>query len=346
MIRFGIIGCGNISRFHFDGIEKAGAKVTYIVDINEQNAKPWIEKTDAAFSKNYMDLINSPQVDVVSILASARFHQEMCLAALSAGKDVVCEKTMANNPQEAQNIVLHAKKTGQLFFTTYMKRFFPAVQKAKELFPSLGRIMSAQVRSYQAWGDFFSTNELGWAQDVTKNYGGAILKCAGSHMLDMTMYFLGRPQYVYAKTDFVEGTDFDRKVTAILEFDKGITATFETMAHPLTKIGFERDSWDEKIEINGTSGRMEIYTVMWDNPEKSGALLIHYDNNKESQTEYRFAPVNPFDIELAEIVKAATQRRPIHPDVVDGFNVDAIIGAMKESNDKKAAVKIDWRGIE
>jgi len=345
MIRFGIIGCGNISRFHFNGIEKAGGKVTYIVDINEQTAKPWADKTGAKYSKNYTDLINSPDVDVVSVLASARFHKEMCIAALDAGKDVICEKTMANNPDEAEEIARHAIETGRLFFTTYMKRFFPAVQKAKELFPCLGRIMSAQVRSYQAWGDFFTTNELGWAEGVTRNYGGAVLKCAGSHMLDMTMHFLGRPEYVYAKTDYVDGTDFDRKVTAILEFDKGVTATFETMAHPLKKIGYERNSWDEKIEINGVNGRIEIFTVMWDAPENNGALLVHYDNKTETSTEYRYSPLNPFDVELAEIVKAVETRNQINPDVIDGFNVDVLIGAMKESNRKKSAIKIDWRGL-
>lgn len=342
MVRFGIIGCGNISRFHFNGIEKAGAEVTYIVDINEENARPWYEKTGAKFSTDYMDLINSPEVDVVSILASARFHKEMSIAALEAGKDVICEKTMANNPEEAREIVKYVKKTGGLFFTTYMKRFFPAVAKAKEILPDLGRIISAQVRSYQPWGDFYTDNDLGWAENVTKNYGGAILKCAGSHMLDMTMFFLGRPEYTYAKIDYVEKTDFDRKVTAILEFDEGVTASFETMTHPLKKIGYEKNSWDEKIEINGINGRIEIYTVMWDQPENNGALLIHYDNQEEVSKEYRFTPVNPFDIEIEEIVKAVEAREQISPDVIDGFNVDVLIGAIKESNDKKAAVKINW----
>ena len=145
---------------------------------------------------------------------------------------------------------------------------------------------------------------------MTRNYGGAILKCAGSHMLDMTMCFLGRPEYVYAKTDYVDGTDFDRKVTAILEFDKGITATFETVAHQLSKIGYERNSWDEKIEINGANGRIEIFTVMWDHLENNGALLVHYNNETGTSTEYRFAPVNPFDIEFEEkIVKAVEARK-------------------------------------
>jgi predicted dehydrogenase len=345
MIKFGLIGCGNISKFHFSGIEKAGAKVTYIADINEENARPWCEKTGAKFTKDYMELINSPDVDVVSILASAKFHKEMCLAALSAGKDVVCEKTMANNGEEAFEIVQATKKSGKLFFTTYMKRFFPAVVKGKELFPKLGRIISAQVRSYQAWGDFFTSKDLGWAENVTNNFGGAILKCAGSHMLDMTMHFLGRPETVFANIDYFPNTDFDRRVTSIMSFSDNVVATFETIPHNLQKIGYERNSWDEKIEINGVNGRLEISTVMWDSPENNGALLVYYDNETKTSTEYRFDAVNPFDIEVKAIVKAVIERKQINPDVVDGFNVDVLISAMKKSNDKKAAVKIDWRNI-
>ena len=343
MIRFGLIGCGNIARFHFMGIEKAGGKVTYIADINEETARPWLDKTGAKFSKDYMDLISSPDVDVVSVLASARFHKEMCMAAIAAGKDVICEKTMTNSGEEAIEIVKFAEKEGCLFFTTYMKRFFPAVHKGKQLLPKLGRIMSAHVRSYQQWGDFFTTNELGWAGGVTRNYGGAILKCAGSHMLNMTMDFLGKPDSVYAIFDYVPETDFDRKVTALMEYVDGKTVTFEALAHPLTKIGYEKNSWDEKIEINGVNGRIEIYTVMWDHPEQNGALLRYYDNREETVTEYRYDPVNPFDIELEQIIHAVEIRCQIKPDAAEGYYVDELISAMQKSSELKAAVKIPWK---
>lgn len=345
MVKFGIIGCGNIARFHFNGIEKAGAQVTYIADLYEETAKPWLEKTGAMFTRDYKEVIASDEVDVVSVLVSGSLHKEICLAALAAGKDVVCEKTMTNTPDEAEAVAKAVAAGSNLFFTTYMKRFFPAVKKGKELMSSLGRVISAHVRSYQAWGDFYTTGSLQWAGDVTRKYGGAVLKCAGSHMLDTMMYFLGRPEYVYSYMDYLPDTDFDRKATALFEFKDGVTASFEAMTHPLSRIGYERNSWDEKIEINGVNGRIEIYTVMWDRPENNGALLVYYDNETQTSTEYRFAAMNPFDDEVAAIVRAVEERKQIHPDVIDGFCVDAVIGAMKESSEKKSAVKLNWRGL-
>ncbi|NJD03791.1 MAG: Gfo/Idh/MocA family oxidoreductase [Ruminiclostridium sp.] len=343
--KFGIIGCGSISRFHFSGLKKAGAEIVHIADINEQAAAPYVKEFGARFSTDCLRVLEDPEVTVVSVLTGSKHHREICLAALAAGKDVICEKTMMDNADEAEEVVIASLTSGRLFFTAFMKRFFPAVQKAKELLPSLGRLFSAQVRAYQNWGNFYeldNADEYGW---ILKNYGGAVVKCAGSHMIDMTLDFLGRPESLYAHVDYVPGSRLDRKASAIFEYKNGMTASFETAVHPLKKIGYEHNSWDEYIQINGVNGCIDIYTVMWDHPENNGALLVHYDNERETSTEYRFDAVNPFDLEMEYFCDCLEQRKQGNPGVIDGFNVDTVIGAISESSQKKAAVKIDWRGI-
>lgn len=343
--KFGIIGCGNISRFHFNGLEKAGAEIVHVADINEAAAKPYAEKFGAKLSTSYKDVILNPEVTAVSVLTSGKYHHQICIEALKAGKDVVCEKTLADNPVEAYEIVKAAEKSGKLFFVAYMKRFFPAWQKAKELMPKLGHIFSAQVRSYQPWGNFYERDELGDWDFVFPGYGGAIMKCAGSHMLDAFLGLLGRPFRVYAHIDYFKETLFDRKATALFEYVTGLVVNFEAASHPLSKIGYEKNSWDEFIEINGTNGRLKLSTVMWDSPENNPALLEYYDNSSETVTEFRFDKVNPFDIEMQQIVDSLMAGKQISPDVIDGFNVDAIIDAMKQSHDSKKSIKIDWKGI-
>jgi len=342
---FGIVGCGNISRFHFEGLEKAGANIVHISDINEEAAKPWVDRFGAKFSKDYNKLIEDPDVTVVSILTGSKFHKDISLKAIAAGKDVICEKTMMDSADEAEEVARVVKDSNVLFFTAFMKRFFPAVIKAKEMLPSLGRLFSAQIRTYQAWGDFYKSNELGDYGFVVGNYGGAIIKCAGSHMIDMTVNLLGRPDSVYANVDYVPGTSFDRKATALFEYNDGMIVSFEAAAHPLKKIGYERNSWDEYIQINGVNGRLELYTVMWDYPERNGVLLVHYDNEKEASTEYRFDPVNPFDLEMKYFYECLKKREQGKPDVIDGFNVDVVIGTMVESAKQKRSLPIDWRGL-
>lgn len=344
--KFGIIGCGSISRFHFNGLQKAGAEIVHIADINEKAAKPYAEKFGTRFSTDYNAVINDPEVTVVSVLTSSKFHKEICLAALKAGKDIICEKTMMNDADEAEVVVKAALASGKLFFTAFMKRFFPAAMKAKELISGLGVLYSAQVRSYQNWGiNFYDMENADEYKGILSNYGGAAIKCAGSHMIDMTLNLLGRPRSVYAHIDYVPNSRFDRKATALFEYEGGLVANFETAIHTLKKVGYERNSWDESIQINGVNGRIELLTVMWDHPENNSALLVHYNNEKETSTEYRFDITNPFDVEMKYMYDCLEKGEQGYPNVIDGFNVDVIIKSMVESSEKKASVVVNWRGI-
>jgi predicted dehydrogenase len=343
--KFGIVGCGNISKFHFNGLEKAGADIVHIADINEAAARPWVDKFGAKFNTNYDDLINDPEVTVVSILTGSKFHKDIAMKAIKAGKDIICEKTMMDNAEEAEEVVRAVAEYGTLFFSAFMKRFLPATVKAKELISSLGRIFSAQVRTYQAWGNFYEADDAGGFGFVLSTYGGAVTKCAGSHMLDMMLFLLGRPESLYANIDYIPGTKFDRKSTALFEYANGMNVSFEAATHPLKKIGYEKNSWDEFIQINGVNGRLDLYTVMWDQPENNAALLVHYDNETETSTEYRFDTVNPFDVEMQYIADCLEKRIQGEPMVIDGFNTDTLIETMTISSQKRASVKIDWKDL-
>jgi predicted dehydrogenase len=252
---------------------------------------------------------------------------------------------MTENASEAAELVQAVQAGHNLFFTAFMKRFFPAVQKARELLPALGRLFSAQIRTYQPWGNYYEMDAGEVPVWVFEKYGGAVMKCAASHLLDLTFSLLGRPENLYSHVDYIPGSSFDRKVTALFEYLQGMVVSFEAAVHPLKRIGYERNAWDEHIQINGVNGRLDLYIVQWDYPEHNPALLVHYDNESEQSTEYRYPAVNPFYIEMSEISSALSQRKQIHPDVVDGFNVDYVIEMMAKSHSEKAPMKLDWMGL-
>lgn len=246
-IKIAMIGCGNISQFHFSGLEKYGADIKWVCDVNRDAAAPWAEKFNAKYTGDYREAIADPTVDAVFVTLPSRLHKEICLAAIDAGKAVVCEKTLAENAEDAWGIVRYAEKRGTLFYTSYMKRFIPAVEKAKELLPSLGTIISTHIRAYQCWGNlwdktptegFFHTPPGGMSM-VRKNYGGGILVCGGSHILDLTLFLLGRPHHLYATMFEPEGRDYDLRAAALMETDNGV-AHFEALAHPLKKDRFSQ----------------------------------------------------------------------------------------------------------
>ena len=341
-ITYGVIGCGNIARFHFAGMQKAKARAKWACDLQEEAAKPYVNKYQAAFTPDYRRILDDPEVDAVVVGSATRTHAAICCDAIAAGKVVLCEKTMANSAGEAKEIVHAVQQAKTLFFVSYMKRFFPAAAKAKELLPRLGRLFSAHVRSYQPWGNFYERNDISEFAFVFEGYGGAVLKCAGSHMIDTTIDWLGRPERVLAHVDYVENTQFDRKATAIFEYPNGLTVSFETATHPLKRIGFARDAWDEFIEVNGINGRLRLSFVTWDEPERHAPLLVHYDNATGTSTEYRFEPVNPFDLQAKHFSDCIRQGQPGRPDVMDGMNVDVVIDAIVQSAKAGQAVDVDY----
>ena len=345
MLRYGIVGCGSISRFHFDELKKIGAQITYVADLNLEAAKARAAEFGAKATSDYRELVNSPDVDVVSFVCAGVVHKEVAMAAIAAGKRIICEKTMTTCQEDSYEVAKAVEAAGVPFFVCYMKRFFSAEKKLKELLPSIGKIFAASVRSYQAWGNFY-TPDHGWNLDaILGGYGGAVTNCAGSHILDMVLNLFGRPESLYANINYYPDTEFDRKATAIFEYRNDMTVQFETYAHPLKRIGYERNSWDEGIQITGTNGRLELYTVMWDHPENNGLLLVHYDNETETSTEYRFQPENPFLIELTYFNECLEKNLQAAPSYIDGYNVDTMLSHMYLSARNKQRVVIDWKDI-
>lgn len=342
--KYGVIGCGSISKFHFDALEKIKADVLYVSDIDRGKAD-FAKRFGAKFTTDYKEVLADKNVTVVSILAPGKLHRDMCISALTAGRDVICEKTLSNSREEAQEIVNAVRKSGRLFFTAYMKRFFPALQKAKELIPSLGTIFSAHIRTYQQWGNLFDAKSGDKYQFIIDNYGGAITKCGGSHTLDLMMYLLGRPEKVFAKIIYIDKSDVDIKTSAIFEYKKPLVVNFETSTHPLDRIGYERKGWDERLEIIGTEGKLEIHTVEWGKSENNPALLIHYDNKQKMSNDYKFPAVNTFNAELEYFDRCLSEKTQGKPDVIDGFNVDSVISSIEESDRKGMAVLIDWKNL-
>jgi predicted dehydrogenase len=344
----GVVGCGNISRFHFSGLEKAGATIRWVCDLNEAAARPWQERFGARYTADFNDILADPEVHLVDVTTISAAHRAVCLGAIAAGKAVICEKTLAVHAAEAREIVSLARQRGTPFFTAYMKRYLPAVVQAKALLPGLGRIMSSYWRTYQQWGPVWTENPPGGfytppggTSSIVQRYGGGILPMGGSHILDLVMFFLGRPTRVYATQTQPPGRDYEVQACALLETPNG-TAHFEALAHPLTRIGFLRDGLDERFEINGVNGRLDIYSSCWDDVTTRAGLLVHYDNQTGTATEYRYPPTSAFDREVAAFCADVRSGRQTSQSPLTGWEVDHLIDYLRRSAQTGQALTVDW----
>jgi predicted dehydrogenase len=347
-ITVGVIGCGGISKFHFAGLEKAGARVAWVCDINQEATRPLAQRFGARATADYREVIADSALDAVWVLTFSTNHKEICLAAIAAGKAVVCEKTLATNADDAREIVRAAQARGTVFFTSYMKRFMPAAQKAKALIPRLGRILTSHIRVHQCWGDVWTAPGTflkpagGQPSPCKARLGGGILLAGGSHILDLMNYLLGRPDTVSAAMATPEGCDVDGLAAALFAGPNGVVH-WEAAMHGHDRVGYLKDGWDERVEIVGAAGRLELLSNEWNRFDTKAAVCVHYDHASGTSTEYRFSPVSPFDRAVAAFCEDIAVRRQTVQSAITGYEVDELIGAIQTSAANGKTVEIRWR---
>lgn len=338
----GVIGCGSIAKFHFGALEAIGARVQWVCDTNEAAARPYAERFGAGCTVDYGRVLDDPAVDVVEVLTVSSAHRAICLDAIDAGKAVICEKTLAENADDALAVVRAARQRGTIFYTAYMKRFIPAVRKAKELLPTLGRIIATHVRAHQPWGGVWSPSPGPRPSEVVRRYGGGILVCGGSHILDLVCFFLGRPRRLAATTHTPPDGDFDVLASGLLLTDHG-PCQYEALAHGLGRTGFLGDGWDERVEIIGTAGRLEVLSAKWDEFDRKASLLVHYDDDAGTATQHRFPPVSPFALEVACFCGNIEAGAQGDQSALTGYDVDELIAAIRQSAASQQAVDVNYR---
>ncbi len=189
----GIIGCGGIAnQKHFPALSNAADRVEMAAfcDIIPERAQTSAQKYGVDGAKvftDYHDLLAEKDIDIVYVLTPNVAHCEISVAALEAGKNVMCEKPMAATVEDAQRMMDAWKKSGKLFTIGYQNRYRPDSQALKRLCEDgeMGDIYYAQAhalrrRGVPTWGVF---------TDKSKQGGGPLIDI-GTHSLDLTLWFM------------------------------------------------------------------------------------------------------------------------------------------------------------
>ncbi|RTE11285.1 Gfo/Idh/MocA family protein [Paenibacillus whitsoniae] len=191
-VRVGMIGCGGIATGkHLPSLNKIDkVEVVAFFDISEERAKEARDQFGAPGAKVYasfQDLLAEEAVDVVHVCTPNDTHAEISIAALEAGKHVMCEKPMAKTAADARRMVEVAKRTGKKLTIGYNNRFRADSQYLKKIVDEgdLGEIYFAKAhavrrRGVPTWGVFL---------DEEKQGGGPLIDI-GTHALDLTLWLM------------------------------------------------------------------------------------------------------------------------------------------------------------
>src|ERR1700744_5718165 len=133
--RWGIIGPGKIAKKFAAAIPLAGnAVLQAVASSNSERAKEFAESHGAIkWFDNYEQLVNDPDIDAVYIATPHAFHTENALLCLKRGKPVRCEKPMALNRKQVQQMVDASRQNNTFLMEAMWTRFLPHMQKILEL---------------------------------------------------------------------------------------------------------------------------------------------------------------------------------------------------------------------
>ncbi|MER2014634.1 MAG: Gfo/Idh/MocA family oxidoreductase, partial [Methanobrevibacter sp.] len=142
----GVIGVGAMGENHVRVYHKMEeANLIAVSDVSERALKKIEKKYGAKGYTEYVDLLQNPDIEVVSVCVPTTFHHAVVMEAIKHKKHILVEKPIAFTLNEAEEMISAAKEAGVILSTGHVERFNPAVQKAKELIDDgvIGDIVSA-----------------------------------------------------------------------------------------------------------------------------------------------------------------------------------------------------------
>ena len=174
-------------------------------DDNESRGRSTCEACGMRYSPHVEDVLDSPEVQAVMVGSETSRHAELCVAAATAGKHILCQKPMALSLPDCDRMISAADKAGVMLAVAFQMRHDPANIKMRELVQSgaLGKI--AVVRRRHCIGVLFSEEFVNgpthWHVEADKNMG--MFMDDATHPADWLHWMLGRPVSVIAEIDNV-----------------------------------------------------------------------------------------------------------------------------------------------
>lgn len=255
-VRLGIIGLGNIGRFHagylLDGkIDRC--ELTAVCDAFPKAVEAYAEKGLKTFTDGE-EFIKSGEVDAV-IVATPHFqHTTLGIAAIEAGVHVMVEKPISAHKADAERLIAKSKENPKVVFGgMFQMRSEPRYQKIKKLIDAgeLGEI----VRINWIDTDWFRSDAYysssAW-RATWKGEGGGVLINQCLHQLDTFSWMFGMPSKVrgFAQIGQFHNIEVEDNITAYMEFDNGATGVFVSSTGEIPGTN--------RLEIVGHRGRLVL----------------------------------------------------------------------------------------
>jgi len=344
-IRVAVIGLGFGSAVHIPALKYLDdTEVVAVVARRLERAKAVAGRHNVPLaSDDWRDVVNHPEVDAVVIATPPYLHHQMTIAALEAGKHILCEKPLARNLAETRDMVKLAQTANVVAMVNHEFRFLPVRQRVKELIDEgyIGEPHSASTIVYRSSLADPHERPYGWLMEQDK--AGGMLGASGSHHIDTLRWWLGDIHAVAGTTSTAvthrrlpdSGTmarvDADDNFAFMLRFANGAIGTVHFSATAPIDAG-------EETTISGSEGMLIIQGdgVLFGAQKRDVQLreLLIPERLKPKLPEFSHYLTRPTIMLMQEWVRAIRSTTPtsFSPSFSDGEKVQEIIDGVIRSS--------------
>ena len=316
---------------HVEGAMSSGAEIVAICDSNEENLRFAGERYGISEEKwvtDYMDIVNNPDIDVVTVAIPDQQHKKVSCDLLRAGKHVLCEKPLALTREDLEEIVKVADESDVKFMVGQICRFTPAFEKAKELIESgiigeLYYVESEYAHDYMKLCD-------NWRADPNRHgvIGG------GCHAVDLLRWLAGDPKevFAYGTHKLLPQVPYDDATIAIMKFDENVAGKV------FVSTGCKRD-YTMRTVIYGTKG-----TIICDNTSPTMTLFTTDEEGVVKEPQILDIQVNNHNAakEFEVFADAIVNNKPVVTDAREGARTVAVCLAIVEASTTGKIVEPDY----
>ncbi|ALC91378.1 dehydrogenase [Bacillus sp. FJAT-18017] len=251
-MKIGIISFAHMHAHSYASVLNSMENVTFagIADENVERGRKYSDLFNTTYFKSYQELLET-DIDAVIVTSENSLHHQHVLAAARAGKHVLCEKPLATNVKDSEEMIRICEANQVLLGTAFPVRFNTPIREAKKMIEQglLGEILAIK-------GTNRGTNPGGWFIDKEKSGGGAVLDHT-VHVVDIMRWFTGAEvEEVYAEIGnmYIDHPIDDCGIIT-MEFSNGMFATLDC--------SWSRNSsypiWgDVTLEIIGSKGNAKV----------------------------------------------------------------------------------------
>ena len=344
-LRVALIGCGFIGRLHSAAIravvgrELLDVEYVAVCDENADRARSFARITGAEAATDAAEVIDSPDIDAVYICVPTAYHKEFVLRAADRGKHIFCEKPLATNLADVEEMVAAVDAAGVRAAVGLVLRHSPILTVLHELMQDakLGRLMTVVFRDDQFFpitGQYVSD----WRKDVAVAGAGTLLEHS-IHDVDVLHWFAGPVRGVRGTTRNFAGYDgIEDLVVANLDFESGAQASLTSIWHSVISRPSTR-----LIEVFFEKGLFHVdHDYLGPIHMQTHALSAETIPEEEVQRRYleklgldaaEFGGMLRYSLEDYLFLKALTEGRAPFPDFHTALEAHRVVDAIYRSGE-------------